>query len=305
MKRIAIAIGSILLALILVMPVHAQSGVIFDQMTIEIWPEYDRPEVLVIYRITLADNVSLPAQVSLLIPRAAGTPYNIAMQDMDGLLYNLPYTTEVQNEFQKVIFTTPSAGLQIEYYDPGLSKEGEKRQFKYVWTTEYEINNLIISVQQPTNASNMQILPSFGAGELKDNGLVYYNNSIGKVKAATPLAVELSYTKPDDQLTVGLQPVQATPLSANTPGKTTPGNLLPWILGGVGLIMLVGGFSWFWLTKNREAEAGATRRRHRTQPERRVSAVSSDAAVYCHQCGRRAGAGDVFCRTCGTRLRGE
>jgi len=47
--------------------VSGQSTVVFDQVMIEIWPEYDRPDVLVIYRIQLADNVSLPVQVSLLI----------------------------------------------------------------------------------------------------------------------------------------------------------------------------------------------------------------------------------------------
>lgn len=305
MKRFASFLLSLILILILALPASAQSGVIFERMSIEIWPEYDRQDVLVIYRITLADSTSLPAQVSLLLPRDAGAPYNIAMQDMDGMLYNLQYSTEVQNQYQKVTFTTPSAGLQIEYYDPSLSNDNQQRTFKYKWTAEYEINSLEISVQQPANASDMQIMPSFGAGVVKGDGLTYFTYDVGKVKAGTPLAVEFSYTKTDDQLSIGLQPVQATPLGAGTPGKTNPGTLLPWILGGVGLVMLLGGFSWFWLAKNREVEATVTRRRHRAAPERRAAVSSDETAVYCHQCGKRAGPGDLYCRTCGTRLRGD
>lgn len=303
MKRIA---GALILALVLmvaVLPAHAQSAVVFDQMMIEIWPEYDRPGVLVIYRITLDAATTLPAQVSLTIPRAVGAPFNVAMQDLDGLLYNLAYTTEVQNDTQKVIFTTPAASLQFEYYDPSLTKDGSNRQFKFEWDAEYIINNLSISVQQPASASNMQIIPSLGPGQVKEDGLTYYTTDIGKVDAGTHLSVELSYTKPDDQLSVGLQPVQPSqPLSASTTGKTNPVDILPWILGGIGVILLVGGFLWFWLTKNRPVTVGDTRRRHRPAPALRTTATN-DEAIYCHQCGRRASVGDVFCRTCGARLR--
>lgn len=304
MKRIA---GAFILALVLLFPalsVQGQSSIVFDQAMIEIWPEYDRPGVLVIYRITLDAATTLPAQVSLTIPREVGAPYNVAMQDLDGLLYNLAYTTEVQDNTQKIIFTTPAAGLQIEYYDPRLTKDGNNRQFKFEWVAEYSINSLNISVQQPANASDMQIVPSLGAGQVKEDGMTYYTTDIGKVDAGTHLSVELSYTKPDDQLSVGLQPVQPSqPISASTAGKTNPVDIWPWILGGIGVILLVGGFLWFWLTKNRPVTASDSRRRHRPAPQLRTAAIDDGEAIYCHQCGRRASAGDVFCRTCGTRLR--
>ncbi len=307
MKRIVRLLALIVLIFIsLTSPVRAQSQITFDQMMIEIWPEYDRPDVLIIYRIQLADDVSLPAQVSLFIPREAGDPYNVAFQDMDGLLYNMQYTKEVQGDSLKVVFSTPTAGIHIEFYDPRLNRDGDRRQYEFQWNADYAVNNLAIAIQQPVNASEMQILPTFGAGQVKDDGLTYYTTSIGRVNAGQKISIELSYTKPDDQLSVGLQPVQpAQPLDAGTPGKTSAGDLLPWILGGVGVVLLVGGFSWFWLTRRQVSAAAPARRRHRASGERRTEPPLETAAIYCHQCGRRAAPGDLFCRTCGTRLRGE
>ena len=307
MKRISVILALIFLTQIVTVSASAQSSIVIDQMMIEIWPEYDREDVLVIYRISLDGSITLPAQISLLIPREAGEPYNIAMQDVDGLLYSLPYTTELQSNALKVVFTTPSAGLQIEYYDPRLNRDGDSRQFLFSWVADYDINNLSIAVQQPLTASNMQILPSFGSGETKADGLIYYTANIGKVNAGQKIDIEFNYTKPDDQLSIGLQQVQPSqPLSDSTPGKTNPSDLLPYILGGIGAALLVGAFAWFWLTKIKGGSAVAPRRRHRAPAGHRVEEPGdSISAVYCHQCGRRAAAGDIFCRICGTRLRGE
>ena len=86
---------SIFLGLCLpVRSVRAQisNEVVFDKVQVNIWPEYDRAGVLVIYRMTLAAATSLPAQVTVRIPISAEKPYNLAMRDVDGLLYNLDYT---------------------------------------------------------------------------------------------------------------------------------------------------------------------------------------------------------------------
>src|SRR5574340_1124707 len=126
MRRLLLVIA-LLASFFLVQPAQAQSGMVFENLDIGLWPEYDRADVLVIYWITLPSDMSLPAQVSVRIPRTAGAPYNLAMKDMDGLLYNLAYTTEVQDEWIKVTFSSPSAEVQVEYYDPALVKEGAVR----------------------------------------------------------------------------------------------------------------------------------------------------------------------------------
>jgi hypothetical protein len=95
--------------------VNAQNETELSKMVINIWPEYDRPGVLVFYRITLASQTNLPATVSIRIPRAAEKPFNVAMKDVDGRLDNLQFTTITDGDWVRVTFTTPVPEVQFEY----------------------------------------------------------------------------------------------------------------------------------------------------------------------------------------------
>jgi hypothetical protein len=282
--------------------VQAQNNLSLDYLRIEIWPEYDRPDVLIIHRMSLAADVALPAQMSVRIPRAAGAPYNLAWEDMDGMLYNLSYTSAVQGEWLRITFTTPSAFVQLEYYDPRMEREGALRSFVYEWNGDFEVNNLEVSVQQPANASDMIVYPGFDEGITQVDGFVYYSNPVGKVDAGTVFRVNLNYTKPDDALSVGLLPVQpAQPLDGDTPGRVTASSLLPVfliVIGGVVLVVIV---SWFLVQRSKVSQPIPNRKRH-ARSRAQSTFVDPSQMEYCHQCGRRAAPGDTFCRTCGARL---
>lgn len=298
----------IISSLFLVKPTQAQSSIVLDVLDIGLWPEYDRPDVLVIYRISLSPEVPLPVQMTIRIPREAGAPYNLAMKDMDGLLYNLAYTTEVQGEWLRVTFTTPSAELQFEYYDPRLSKEDASREYEYVWPGDYTVNDMFMAIQQPINAVDMQIFPDFGSGIPAEDGLTYFSKQIGSVEAGTPVTVRFGYSKPDDLLSFGSQSVQSVQAaSSNDAGRIDASTILPWIIGGVGLLLVAGGLVWFGLTRNRAA-ASAQRGKHRHRTTRQVPSRSIDentSTIYCSQCGRKAASTDLFCRSCGNRLRSD
>ena len=49
----------------------SQSGVVFISLEIDLWPEYDRPGVLVIYRARIAPGVALARSSSRSAPRRA------------------------------------------------------------------------------------------------------------------------------------------------------------------------------------------------------------------------------------------
>jgi hypothetical protein len=285
--------------------VQAQSAVVFERMDIDIWPEYDRPDVLVIYRIQLASPVSVPAQVSLRIPREAGAPYNLAWEDMDGLLYNLSYSSEVQGDWIKVTFTSPSASIQVEYYDPRLERGEEQRRFQYSWAGDYTVNNMSVSVAQPRSATEMQIFPSFGSGQPREDGLILYSNNIGEVSAGTSFRVILRYTKTDDELSVGLQAVHPVqPLDgATATGRVGIASALPWALGGLGVFLLVAGVAAFLVTREQSTHGKRTRKKHVKVQTRKEKLQTVGESTYCHQCGKRSAPADIFCRTCGTRLR--
>jgi hypothetical protein len=67
------------------------------------------------------------------IPSSAQVPFNVAFEDVDGLLYNLDYTLTQNGPWVDVTFTTPSPGVQLEYYDPEFERDGDQRQYEYTW----------------------------------------------------------------------------------------------------------------------------------------------------------------------------
>jgi hypothetical protein len=303
---------TMLMSLLLPLNVSAQNGVVFDKVEVAIWPEYDKPGALVIYHLALSPKVNLPADVSFRIPKAAGKPSAVAYQDVDGTLTNLNYTTTADGDWNRISFSTLAPLVQIEYYDPGLTKTGTKRNFEYRWPGDQAVNAMSVQVQQPLNASNMQITPSLGSGQQQKDGLVYYDKAVGELKAGTPFSVKLAYDKKDDTLSFSSQPVQpAAPINASTPGRLTFQEVLPWILGGLGLLLVAGGVLWYFISSRDQRVPAGHRHRAAAVPARESRGRASEAgastttkeAIYCHQCGRRANAGDVFCRTCGTKLR--
>jgi hypothetical protein len=274
---------------------------VIDRLQVDLWPEYDRPEVLVIYRVTLSDQVSLPVEMTLRIPKAAGSPYNLAMQDADGLLYNLDYTTAVQGDFILVKFTTPSVQLQMEFYDNSIQRSGTQRLYTYSWTGDYPVNTFVVKVQQPVNASQFSLDPALGSGVIGDDGLTYYTSMRGSTTQGQSLNQTIQYQKADDSLSASLQPVQPVEVpGTNTPGKS---NFVPsWVLVILGILAIGGGV--FWYVQMRRTPVRQTVKRHRAATTATAAAATrGEGDVYCHQCGKRAASGDVFCRTCGTQLR--
>ena len=90
------------------------------------------------------------------------------------------------------------------------------------------------------------------------------------------------------------QVTAAEPITQNTAGRVTL-ERLPYILGSVGLLLILGAGYYFWQIQS--AEISKPRKRNRNQEEAEVG------SIHCHECGTRAYADDRFCRVCGTKLR--
>ena len=292
--------------------VRAQTPLEIDQLQVDIWPEYDRPEVLVIYHMIIAANSTLPAQVSLRIPKAVNSPYNVAMKDVDGMLYNLKYDQVVEGNWLKISFTAASTELQVEYYDPGMTVEGNTRQYDFQWPGDYRVDNMNFRIQQPFNASNLQLTNGslkIANSALGDDNLTYYSVPIdGAIDAGTTFDVPFSYTKPDDTLSYTKTGQPVTPSTDTAPGTglVPPNNILVFGLAA-GVVLILVGFVWYLNQRRLMISAGMAggRRRHYSSPKPRKdeNPVSFGDIVFCHKCGKRANSQDAYCRSCGAKLR--
>jgi hypothetical protein len=278
----------------------AQEAISIQTLQIDVWPEYDRPEVLVIYHITLASTVKLPAEIVLRVPVSSGGPFAIAEQTANGL-FNLEFSEIARDDqWVSVRLTTTLPQLQVEYYDAALRKDGAQRTFTYVWPGDYPVAEMLVKFQQPPSASRMTLEPNTGSAAVEQDGLTYFSIPLGQVDAGERFQIQTQYDKANDDLTQNAAFEQVTPVSPANAAAASPAfpQVLPWLLGGLGLILIGGGVFWY-MRGSGFTPAPARQKRSQAAP----AAPSAGAAIFCHQCGKKASGADVFCRTCGTRLR--
>ncbi len=286
---------------------RAQEAISLPRVEVDLWPEYDQPALLVIYHLTLPPSVQLPAEMALRIPTSVGEPNAVAALQPDGALFTAPYEREVSGDWAVIRFRATTLEMQLEYYDYDLSREGNQRRFTYSWPGDYAVDTLVLQVQQPSGAQDLTISPRLGNAVTGADGLIYYSSNFGAVPQGETFDIEVSYTKVGDNLSASSVEVQpSAPIDANTAGRMDLSSMVPWILAGLGVLLIAGGSVWYWRSGRESSQVKATsRRRRRPAAPQGGGPNQADEAghVYCHQCGRRAGPGDRFCRTCGTALR--
>jgi len=290
-KRFAL----LFLLVILLIPtaVSAQESVTIKKLNIQFWPEYDRPEMLVMYTFELADETPLPTQVAIQIP--ANAELNAVAKIADGKMLTLPYETPERDKDWVTItlLIDEATGYRVEYYEP-LTRDAEKRSFSFLWKNDLAVESLFVEFQQPLNSKNLTSEPLLL--KTTQDGVIYHTLLVGEVPANEPFRLTLSYEKENDFLTVSSMPVEVggEPRGSKS---TSLSDALPSILIGVGVLLILGGLFYFYSAGRSEKPS---RKKHR--PRSKKSSATGHS-IYCHECGTRAKSGDRFCRSCGAKLR--
>lgn len=276
----------------------AQGATALSLVTVQLWPEYDQASMLVIVDFQVASGTSLPATLTFRIPADAEL-IAAASDTGNGQFMNAPYEEPtLAGDAQVFNMVIESANPhRFEYYQP-LSFDGDARLFAYLWDNAYAVETFKYLFLEPLDVTSVALEPKH-ASQQTSNGLNYYEGRPVSLAAGEQYVLTLKYEKTTDTLVSQAQAVQiAEPVNEDTPGRVSLANSLPYIIGGLGVIMIAGGLAYYfqWGRSSR----GKLRRRHsHTQGEDGVT------SVYCPQCGARAKPSDRFCRTCGARLRHE
>ncbi|HEY43877.1 MAG TPA: hypothetical protein G4O11_07845, partial [Anaerolineae bacterium] len=275
-----------------------------ELLQVALWPEFDRSEVLVIYRASLPSDISLPTSVDLPIPADVGEPNAVAIYGADGALLDAEYTRRVEGDWATITVETGVRGVWLEYYD-ALSMEEQERNFTFLWPGGMELGAFAYEIQQPAGVSEMKITP-LGAGQFEEDGFFYYRRDLGPALASTDSSISMAYSKSSSALSIDLvSPGPSLVRPTTTRGGTPELSLwLPWVIGGFGLILLaIGGFYFLRLRCEEAIVQPRTRRKRSAREEAKDRREIDASPVFCHQCGLQAGVSDYFCRRCGTQLR--
>jgi hypothetical protein len=311
---------SLVLVLLLAGPVLAQSPTPLSDLTIRLWPEYDRPQLLVIFRGTVAESVALPASLSFTLPADIQTLHAVAyLDETNGTLVNIEAYNFVAGAGGKVLsFATPSRQFQFEFYsDTMLATNGSQRQLNFSFTASADIGRLNLELQQPTAAQSFTSTPAPSATQVEPSGFTVAQYDAGHLAAGGSYSLQASYTRSSNAPSVGVNIPSSPQVPPVEVGGGAPGvwlrENLGLILVAAGLLLLTGALVyWFWSRRAEVAvepprQAPSPRRRPRATPRPARPPVEDPApasAGYCHRCGAPfRDDEDRFCYACGAERR--
>ena len=288
---------------------HAQSEVGFDTLDVSVWPEYDTPTVLVINKLALSTQTTLPAEVTLKMPAGVGKIYTVAVGSSFETVSDsgVDYKFTPGTDYARVTIKAAARFIQVEYYDPSLKKTTNQREFAYEWLGDYKINNFRFEFRQPLQSSKLTIEPALKNTVKDADGFQFSEFTKSGVDVGQKLAFTVKYLRDTDSPSTSFLKVQSsTPLDQNISGQSNWTTYLPWGLGGLGLVLLLVAGYIYWSSGRNNRASSASRKRHTGSGRSAAGAEEPDGSgdqVHCAQCGKRAKPGDRFCRACGGRIR--
>ncbi len=289
---------AILGAMSLTISAQAQNTLSFSSLRVQLLPEYDQRSMLVIYDFDLPGDTQLPVGVTIRFPKDANLIAVASLSSNNSLIDADYLGPSASGDWQSItVQAQTKTTYHVEYYQP-LSIQGQLRQFTYLWPGDYAVDDFTITIRIPIDTTNITTQPILTSSQ-DSTGTSFLTSDIGALTAGQEFPLQLNYTQTSDTLDVNQSRLQPSePLGSNTLGRVMISNYIPYILGLVGLLLILGGAIYLWQSRH-TADALVGRRRHATAQ----AEDASPDAVYCHQCGTRAERGDRFCRVCGSRLR--
>lgn len=313
-----------------------------SSLEIDLWPEFDRPELLVIFQGRLADDVTLPIRLMLTLPQEVGEPHAVAWVDQDGNRLQAKYDVQPVGEDLKVTYTSlQGRAFQFEYYIDALRLEGQQRQFIFRYRLDVATDNLKLELQQPTGATNVVLAPPAAETSPGFAGLTYHLLPLGAVEAGQIVEWQVRYDKSSLQLSAEAlseeEEKEPSSSGASVGGSGAAFGVVAVI--GVALAMVLAAL---WVVGSRrqtetqrlEAQAQGLRppkpkrrkdrkgTRPRLKPAPPVQAHPSQPAQpaglaepttppvtsyppggYCHQCGTLLQEDALFCHRCGAQCK--
>ena len=265
-------------------------------LNIEVWPEYDRPAVLVILKGALAESVKLPAAVTLRLPASSGGPAAVAYSSAaDGNLLNLKHDVTRAGDYVTVKFEATERFFHIEFYEP-IATTAPERSFRYVWPGDLAVERATVVVQEPVAATAISVEPNLDRSSLGQDGMKYRIGEPGALPAGKTLPIVVRYTKADARPSRAiLNPAASSGAAAASAPAAIPaampapaaGGLPDWAipLAGFALLGAIGAGLIAWIWRRGPAPAPA-----------------APAGKHCVKCGAALAADDRFCGKCGRKV---
>ncbi len=258
-------------------------------LSIDLWPDYDRPELLVIMSGRLSPETPLPAEITLPLPEQATVNAVARFTAHNVLVDDLTYTAENN----QLTFITPDASFQIEYYQP-YQNNGSAHEINFSWTAPLAVQQLLITVQEPAAATDFTLSQEVVEIRQNTDNLRYHVLPPLRVNQGDTILFDVTYGLPEGSLsrsavepsseTAAAEPIAAPPTAVASNNG--------WLYG-LGSVMLVFSLVMIgWGVYDRRKEKAVSKPKRKRTPS------------FCPKCGQAVKEGAKFCANCGHAFKG-
>jgi mono/diheme cytochrome c family protein len=271
------------------------------QLHLSIWPEYDDPRVLIMFRGEMTPSTAFPTRITLPLPQGADIIGAGIISTQNELLLQ-PYQVMSKEPDDSLELNLSSPRFFVEFYFDPLGSDANKH-FTYTFSTPYALGHLEVDVQEPLRATNFTTDPQSMRQGKDEQGFTrhlfaYDNIARGEAKSFT-----IAYTKTATGPSIAKS--QPEPEVASQPRRTRNTMLMASVFLA-GAIVLVGGGAWFWTTYQRRRKATLQTQvpSHAAQPRGSVPDIpAANHPNFCSNCGRKLQPTYRFCPGCGGPIR--
>lgn len=173
-----------------------------QKMDINVMPEYDTPDILIIYSVDIKNNSDQPYTGEFVwnLPKGAKTYTVVDKSKGDNHVEPTVKQGEKNNQivwkFPNPLQPGETKPVQIEYYYNNLQGNPDKT-FAYEYLPEYPVVQTELIVFQPKKASNMVVTPDFGQAQPGFDGFSVYKKEFKNLKLGDNVQIKAGYTKSD------------------------------------------------------------------------------------------------------------
>ncbi|KJS49140.1 hypothetical protein [Desulfosporosinus sp. BICA1-9] len=217
-------------------------------MDINVMPEYDTPDILVIYSVDFKNTSDQPYSGEFVwnLPKDS-KKYTVADKSKGD--NHVEPTVKHSEKNDQIVwkFPTPlqpgeTKAVQIEYYYNNLQGNPDKT-FVYEYIPEYPVVQAEVTVFQPKKASNMVVTPDFGQAQPGYDGFSIYKKEFKTLKPGDNVQIKASYTKSDPNPSVAplseQQGQSGQPTQSTQSKRTSAAIVLFFIAAFVGVLGLI------------------------------------------------------------------
>jgi len=263
-------------------------GVTLPEMNIQVWPEYDTADVLVLMDVFLPQTATFPYTFTYYVPKGARNTGIAEVDEAGEFVYDLTPQLTPGEKMDTMTLEIPKYNqLRLEYYyNPGVSATGTRSFPVEVWLPA-DVGNLSLSVQQPLRSTGFAVEPVLSQTSTDAQGFSYVQQSFSGAKAGQRVDANVTYTKEDSDPSWSEQDTGAG-------GDESAGGsnyfLLVVLAMVVGVLAVVG----YQLVIRRNSAPASSSREGSTGNAGRPGQVR-----YCTECGAKLSKRDKFCSGCG------